>query len=104
MVYVSLFTKFFTFQSKATFRLRTNFNTVSFIVNSEMEVFMAGVRWLMYDWENRKESLIEIMNSVRFGLISPWQLVDIRRNPENQEFLLVTRHHEVSRMIEDGLA
>lgn len=71
---------------------------------SEMEVFMAAVRWLMCDWEKRHKHLVEVMSCVRFGLISPWQLVDVRRNPENQEFLLVTRNPDVSCMIEDGLA
>lgn len=69
-----------------------------------MEVFMAAVRWLMCDWEKRHKHLVEVMSCVRFGLISPWQLVDVRRNPENQEFLLVTRNPDVSCMIEDGLA
>ncbi|XP_054288226.1 uncharacterized protein LOC129003912 [Macrosteles quadrilineatus] len=80
--------------------LRSNY----ICIHCEMEVFMSAVRWLMYDWENRKESLVEVMKWVRFGLIPPWQLVDIRRNPDNQEFLLITRNQEVSRMIEDGLA
>lgn len=65
---------------------------------------MSGVRWLMYDWEKRNKHLLEVMGCVRFGLIAPWQLVDIRRNPESEEFLFVTKSPEVSQMIEDGLA
>jgi len=73
-------------------------------INCEMEVFMSGVRWLMADWDQRKEELVTVMSCVRFGLISPWQLVDIRRNPQNKEFLTVTQHPEVSKMIDDGMA
>ncbi|XP_046668316.1 uncharacterized protein LOC124359542 isoform X1 [Homalodisca vitripennis] len=80
--------------------LRSNY----ICIHCEMEVFMAAVRWLMFDWEKRQKFLLDVMSCVRFGLISPWQLVDIRRNPENQEFLLVTRNPDVSGMIEDGLA
>ncbi|RZF34951.1 hypothetical protein LSTR_LSTR010043 [Laodelphax striatellus] len=73
-------------------------------IHCEMEVFMAGVRWLMCDWQARSVHLVEIMRCVRFGLIAPWQLVDIRRNPESPEFLEVTKHHDVAKMVEDGLA
>uniref|UniRef100_A0A1B6C3K6 BTB domain-containing protein n=1 Tax=Clastoptera arizonana TaxID=38151 RepID=A0A1B6C3K6_9HEMI len=86
--------------SEACVFLRSNY----IYVNGEIEVFMSGVRWLMHDWEKRKKYLVEVMLCVRFGLIAPWQLVDIRRNPESEEFILVTNSPEVSNMIEDGLA
>ncbi|XP_022203596.2 uncharacterized protein LOC111060247 isoform X2 [Nilaparvata lugens] len=73
-------------------------------IHCEMEVFMSGVRWLMSDWQARSAHLVEIMRCVRFGLIAPWQLVDIRRNPESPEFIEVTKHPDVSKMVEDGLA
>nr|CAD7264354.1 unnamed protein product [Timema shepardi] len=73
-------------------------------VRCEMEVFMCGVRWLMHDWERRKKHALELMRCVRFGLITPWQLVDINRNPSNPEFLRVTSIPEVRALIEDGLS
>nr|CAD7458901.1 unnamed protein product [Timema tahoe] len=73
-------------------------------VHCEMEVFMSGVRWLMHDWERRKKHAPELMRCVRFGLIEPWQLVDINRNPSNPEFLRVTSIPEVRAQIEDGLS
>nr|CAD7405475.1 unnamed protein product [Timema poppensis] len=73
-------------------------------VHCEMEVFMCGVRWLMHDWERRKKHALELMRCVRFGLITPWQLVDINRNPSNPEFLRVTSIPEVRALIEDGLS
>lgn len=65
---------------------------------------MSAVRWLLGDWESRRKYVTEVMSSIRFGLIPPCQLVDIRRNPANKEFLLVTQDEKVSHMIEDGLA
>ncbi|XP_062526465.1 uncharacterized protein LOC101738452 isoform X2 [Bombyx mori] len=73
-------------------------------VTSEMEVLMAGVRWLHGDWSSRRHYAIEIMRCVRFGLISPWQLVDIKRNPDNSEILEIVNEPEVQQMVDDGLA
>ncbi|CAH0721805.1 unnamed protein product, partial [Brenthis ino] len=73
-------------------------------VTSEMEVLMAGVRWLYGDWGNRCRFAVDVMQCVRFGLISPWQLVDIKRNPENTEILEIVNETEVQQMVDDGLA
>ncbi|CAK9823145.1 unnamed protein product [Anthophora retusa] len=73
-------------------------------VNSEMEVLMSAVRWLMYDWEHRKPHMLEVLKCVRFGLIAPWQLVDVKRNPENPEFMELMSYPEVQKMVDDGLA
>ncbi|XP_076380872.1 uncharacterized protein LOC117220794 isoform X3 [Megalopta genalis] len=73
-------------------------------VNSEMEVLMSAVRWLMHDWEDRKKHMLEVMRCVRFGLIAPWQLVDVKRNPENPEFMELMSYPEVQKMVDDGLA
>ncbi|CAH2241243.1 jg3306 [Pararge aegeria aegeria] len=73
-------------------------------VTSEIEVLMAGVRWLYGDWANRSRLAVEIMRCVRFGLISPWQLVDIKRNPENAEILEIVNEPEIQQMVDDGLA
>ncbi|XP_051173758.1 uncharacterized protein LOC127289702 isoform X2 [Leptopilina boulardi] len=73
-------------------------------VNSEMEVLMSAVRWLMHDWENRKKNMLDVLKCVRFGLIAPWQLVDVKRNPENPEFMELMSCPEVQKMVDDGLA
>ncbi|CAH0406392.1 unnamed protein product [Chilo suppressalis] len=73
-------------------------------VTSEIEVLMAGVRWLYADWSNRQQLAVEVMRCVRFGLISPWQLVDIKRNPDNGEILEIVNESEVQQMVDDGLA
>ena len=75
-----------------------------FYMFSEMEVFMSAVRWLMYDWDYREKFIAEVMGCVRFGLIAPQQLVDIRRNPENPEFVEIASSPQIQQFIEDGLA
>ncbi|XP_014206111.1 uncharacterized protein LOC106637731 [Copidosoma floridanum] len=80
--------------------LRSNYISV----NSEMEVLMSAVRWLMHDWDTRKQHLLEVMRCVRFGLIAPWQLVDVKRNPENPEFMELMSYPEIQKMVDDGLA
>ncbi|XP_049804476.1 uncharacterized protein LOC126247882 [Schistocerca nitens] len=72
-------------------------------VHCEIEVFMSAVRWIMFDWENRESEVVEVMRCIRFGLIPPWQLVDIRRNPKNPEFIEITSNAEVQQMVESGL-
>ncbi|XP_045785830.1 uncharacterized protein LOC123881201 [Maniola jurtina] len=80
--------------------LKSNFVCVT----SEIEILMAGVRWLYGDWASRSRHAVEMMQCVRFGLISPWQLVDIKRNPENAEILEVVNEPEIQQMVDDGLA
>ncbi|CAK1545255.1 unnamed protein product [Leptosia nina] len=80
--------------------LRSNYICVA----SEIEVLMAGVRWLYGDWNTRKRFTIDVMKCVRFGLISPWQLVDIKRNPDNAEILEIVNEPQIQQMVDDGLA
>ncbi|XP_066595951.1 uncharacterized protein [Prorops nasuta] len=80
--------------------LRSNY----ICVNSEMEVLMSAVRWLMHDWKNRQKFMLNVLRCVRFGLIAPWQLVDVKRNPENPEFMELMSYPEVQKMVDDGLA
>lgn len=65
---------------------------------------MAAVRWLYGDWQSRRKYCIDVMRCIRFGLISPWQLVDIKRNPDNEEILEIVNDPEVQQMVDDGLA
>jgi hypothetical protein len=69
-----------------------------------MEVFMSAVRWLMYEWQHRKMYVNDVMACIRFGLLAPWQIIDIQRNPTNPEFIQVTSFTEVKKHVEDGLA
>ncbi|CAH2086267.1 unnamed protein product [Euphydryas editha] len=80
--------------------LKSNF----ICITSEIEVLMAGVRWLYGNWSSRSRFAVDLMKCVRFGLISPWQLVDIKRNPENNEIMEIVNKPEVQQMVDDGLA
>lgn len=73
-------------------------------INCEMEVFMAAVRWLMFDWKRRNKLKLKVLECVRFAHIDPWQLVDIKRNPENQEFIELAADPSISKLIDDGLS
>ncbi|XP_073985240.1 uncharacterized protein isoform X2 [Rhodnius prolixus] len=74
------------------------------IIHCEMEMFMSAVRWLMHNWEERCHYLSIVMQCIRFGLMTPSQLVDIRKNPESPEFLKITQDKAVQKMIDDGMA
>ncbi|KAK0078846.1 hypothetical protein PV325_002037 [Microctonus aethiopoides] len=80
--------------------LRSNY----ICVNSEMEVLMSAVRWLMFNWDERKQYMIQVLKCIRFGLIAPWQLIDVKRNPENPEFMELMSFEEIRKMVDDGLA
>lgn len=44
-------------------------------INTEVEVFYCAARWLLHDWDERKNHLMDLMKLVRFGLIKPWRRV-----------------------------
>ncbi|KAJ8967803.1 hypothetical protein NQ317_013591, partial [Molorchus minor] len=71
---------------------------------NEMEIFMSAVRWLKHDWAIRDKYKYEVLECVRFGNIAPWQLVDIKRNPENPDFMELAKDPKICKMIDDGLA
>lgn len=68
-----------------------------------MEIFMSAVRWLKHDWKNRDCFKYEVLECVRFGNIAPWQLVDIKKNSENPDFLELANDAKICKMIDDGL-
>lgn len=69
-----------------------------------MEVFMSAVRWLKHDWISRDKHKFDVLSCVRFGNIAPWQLVDIKRNPDNPDFMELAKDPVICKMIDDGLA
>lgn len=73
-------------------------------VNAETEVLMSAVRWLLFNWEEREKYLLDVMKCVRFGLMTPWQLVELRRNSDCPEIKKVVEFPEVQKMIDDGLS
>lgn len=65
---------------------------------------MSAVRWLKHDWQNRDKHKYEVLECIRFGNIAPWQLVDIKRNPENPDFMELAKDLRICKMIDDGLS
>nr|CAH7721510.1 unnamed protein product [Callosobruchus chinensis] len=70
----------------------------------ELEVEDVKIRWLKHNWQDRACYTHEILECVRFGNIAPWQLVDIKRNPENPDFMELAKDSKICKMIDDGLA
>lgn len=65
---------------------------------------MVAVRWLSFDWHCRQHHLLNIISCVRFGLMPPWLLVDLRRNQHCNELQRVVDNADVIKMIDDGLS
>lgn len=55
-------------------------------VNDEIEVFLAGVRWMAFDWDKRKKHVLTIMKCVRFALFSITTLLDISSVHKDMQF------------------
>ncbi|XP_060654544.1 uncharacterized protein LOC132790123 [Drosophila nasuta] len=68
-------------------------------VNCEDEIFFTAVRWLEYDWSERKKHIIEIMNHIRFRLISPWLQRSLLYHPENQMLRELAAKDEVKALL-----
>lgn len=76
-------------------------NTIA--VHSESEVLYSAMRWLFYDWSAREKDMISVIKCIRFGLIPPWQLVELKRGPRNHDIQRIMEVEEIYKMVEDGL-
>lgn len=72
-------------------------------VNTELDVFYAATRWLLYN-STRLEYIFEIFKCIRFGLIVPWKLVEFRINQKLGPLQKLLEHHQVDDMIDSGLS
>ncbi|EDV45725.2 uncharacterized protein Dere_GG18656, partial [Drosophila erecta] len=71
-------------------------------VNSEDEVFFAAFYWLDFAWAERKQYAVQVMKSVRFGLVSPWLRRSICNRPENERIGEIGQMPEISHCIWEG--
>lgn len=69
-------------------------------VRCELEIFMSAVRWLQAEWNSRKQHVVQVMQCVRFGLMSPFHLVEIRQSAEFHE---ITSVPGVQKLITEGM-
>ncbi|GLV32430.1 uncharacterized protein CBL_00861 [Carabus blaptoides fortunei] len=74
------------------------------VVSCEMDVLMSAMRWLKHDWEGRNQYTVRLMSCIRFGLIAPWQLVEIKRNRANPEIMEIMNSPEITKLVEEGLS
>lgn len=77
-------------------------------VNSEMEVFFAGVRWLAHDWRHRKRYVLDIMRLMRFSLMPAIELLELNRKYDVGSFDLgiivdILENPQVIEMIRDAI-
>ncbi|KAH8268604.1 hypothetical protein KR026_010160, partial [Drosophila bipectinata] len=73
-------------------------------VNSEMEMFMSAVRWLLHDWSSRREYAVNLMQAIRFNSMPAWYTTVLKvkqLEPDMQELLNIP---EIQSMINLGLS
>ncbi|XP_016986351.2 uncharacterized protein LOC108049619 [Drosophila rhopaloa] len=74
-------------------------------VNTELEVFMAAVRWLNHQWPQRQGNITVVASSIRFGLIPPWLLIRLQKPDITAvEVRRIVTEPEVRQAIHDGIA
>lgn len=73
-------------------------------VNSEMEVLMAALRWLMCDWERRKRDVVKIMSAIRFQLMPSWYLISLKAQQSHAVLKEIYELDAVLAMINAGLS
>jgi hypothetical protein len=78
------------------------------LLKSELDVFNTAVQWLLHSWDNRKIFTNEVINTVRFGLLTALQLTQIAHstgeNGATKEYPELLAYGSVKAMIDDGLA
>lgn len=86
--------------------INLNFSfSFDYVTFSELDVYDAAARWLLYNWELRKPYTVDMMSTVRFGLLTPLQLTQIRHSAEMTalpDYPQIFTFPEVRKMVEDG--
>lgn len=65
---------------------------------------MAAARWLDALWPERMPHMVEVMKCVRFGLLAPWQLVELKRNVDVKDIEQFVEPLPVKKIIDDALS
>ncbi|KAK9503683.1 hypothetical protein O3M35_010192 [Rhynocoris fuscipes] len=73
-------------------------------VHSELEVFYSAIRWLLHDWPTRSYHANRVMNQIRFALLKPSQLIDLKRCPDSPMIKFITNGKDILKLIDDGIA
>jgi len=70
-----------------------------------LDVYDAAARWVLYDWDRRKDYTVDMMKTVRFGLLTPLQLTQIRHSDEAANlpnYQEIFAFPEVKKQVDDG--
>lgn len=73
-------------------------------INSEMEVFYIAARWLLHNWQERKNHLIELTESVRFGLFPLYNIVEFRERKNAGKLDKILESKELQKILEESLS
>lgn len=76
-------------------------NTIG--VRKESDVFYSALKWLNHNWEDREEYAMDVMKCVRFTLMAPWELTELRKNNKSLEVQKITIIRGVLEMIDKAL-
>ncbi|XP_043655154.1 kelch-like protein 6 [Drosophila teissieri] len=77
---------------------------INMCVNSEMEMFMSGVRWLFHDWPKRKKFAVTVMQAIRFNLMPSWYITSLKTPQWDAQFQELLHIPAVKSMIDLGLS
>lgn len=76
-------------------------NTIG--VRKESDVFYSALKWLSHNWEEREEYVMDVMKCIRFTLMSPWELIELRKDNKSLVVQKITIITEVLEMIDKAL-
>lgn len=76
-------------------------NTIG--IRRESDVFYSALTWLFNNWEEREVYVFDIMNCVRFNLMTPWELSEIRNDNKSIEVRKITKITGILEIIDEAL-
>jgi hypothetical protein len=71
-------------------------------VNSELDVLHATMRWLQYDWNERRNYTLDLLKCVRFGLIPSWQIVEYKNCPHQLKHIF--KENDITLYLNEALS
>lgn len=89
------------FDAKHVFDMLSHSNMC---VNSEMEMFMSAVRWLLHDWTIRRDYAVTLMQAIRFNSMPAWYTTVLKVKHTDRDFQELLYIPEIQSMINLGLS
>lgn len=76
----------------------------SIAINSELELFYMAARWLLHDWNKRKDFLIDLVGQVRFGLLPPHVIVEFQMKKNVGKLEKLLESEKLQEILESSLS